>query len=253
MNCSPVRIASRASLIVGVPCAAHTARAQSFNQNVTTKSMSKYLGLLLFAVGSLTATTTASAQTQNGYNTPTANNFPYTFHNSQTGYCLGVKGGIASEGTPLITWACDGSASQAFWLGDFTATGFLTYYAQTLVSMLQPCTYKSSCWNVLGVLGGTDYQLAPVVVWPENPPNYGDPDTYNNQGWSKVYYSSDGAGHACYTFQNAGGPAPNPDFPYVLGVADGSTAEGAPVVVWQNPSLYDISPNQVWCLYPSDL
>jgi hypothetical protein len=241
MNFPRMRTASRAFQFAGAPGATPTARAQSFNKSLTIKSTSKRLfslGLLCFVISSLAVSKTANAQDNGGPGNP------FTLQNSATGFCLATQNGSNSKGTNLIVWACNGQSNQQWSLGDATSTGGLPA-ANTLVNWNEPCR---SCWNVAGVQGGTMSDGTPVILWSEDNPTAG---ATNNQGWELIYEGFFQNNQPCFAIANAGTTS---GAPFVLGVAGGSTAEGAQVVVWQNApgGLFSgiIAPNQLWCVNP---
>ncbi|MGB0065514.1 MAG: RICIN domain-containing protein [Terracidiphilus sp.] len=233
MNFPPLRTASRVFQFADAPGATSTAHAQSFNKSLTIKSMSKRLfslGLLFFALGGLTASKTANAQL-------------FTFHNLATGFCLAPQNGSSSAGTDLIVWACNGQINQTWFLAGPTSLGVLPA-ANLLLNNQETC---NGCFSVAGVQGGNMKDGTPVILWTEDPPNNGPT---NNQGWELIFIENDQNNQPCFAIANAGTTS---GAPFVLGVAGGSTVEGAQVVVWQNAvgslTLGTIAANQAWCAY----
>jgi hypothetical protein len=162
----------------------------------------------------------------------------FTLHNFPTGFCLAVAGGDPNPGAAIIVWTCDGTPSQQWALGDPTSIGSLGMPANTLVSAVAPN-------RVIGVQGGLEQSgvATPLIAWTEDPPAM---FLNNNQGWALVFDNTDFLGHSCFQILNAG---VNRQKPFNMGVLGGSTAQGAQVVVWQNPSNGGVPGDQIWCQY----
>ena len=206
------------------------------------KSIGRYLfslGILSFTIVGLGVTKMAGA---------------FTLHNFQTGYCLAVQGATflpMNAGTPIIVWACNGTASQQWSQGPVTANGGLGAEASTLQSAIQigmNCRGCAVSTGVIGVQGGDMVDTTPLILWTQDP-LFPDPFStapqVNNQGWALLPITSDANGHTCYEISNAGDLNSGA---WLMGVLGASTAEGAQVVIW-NQGPFAAAANQLWCMY----
>lgn len=143
--------------------------------------------------------------------------------NLSTGYCLGTAAGAISNGTPIIVWACDGSANQNWNKGVqySNSNGKFPYYQYS--NGAQP----SSC---LGVAAASYSDGAPIVLWSCVAPG---PDQF----WDAVQDTSTG----CYVFHDL-------QSGLVMGVAAGSIKEGTKTIQWDDLHTTPGHRDQEWCL-----
>jgi hypothetical protein len=142
--------------------------------------------------------------------------------NLSTGFCLGTAAGAVSNGTPIIVWACDGSANQQWNRGAAYPTLGKTASSFQYNTSAQP----SSC---LGVAAASTSDGAAIVLWSCVAPG---PDQF----WDAVKDASTG----CYVFhdKNSG---------LVLGVSAGSIQEGAKTIQWDDLHTTPGHRDQEWC------
>jgi hypothetical protein len=217
------------------------------------KSIAKRLtiALICVAAASLFQCRTASAQLPR----PTY----FSLENNNSHLCLSLPGPARLDypdyGLQLTQEPCDGRQGEIWSQGDPTASGGINIQPYTLASDYYCCSLY-----VAGVQARVMQDATPVIMWSEDPTNYGVPGAVNNQGWALIQEQltlpPDPNDPPCYLIANAGGePTENGQQGlFVMGVAYASTAPGASIVIWDllddqdGPDL----PNsdQFWCAIP---
>lgn len=215
------------------------------------KLMTKCLGVALVCAAScLFLCRTASAQLPRpAY---------FSLENNNSHLCLSMSPYVTYDypgnGLQLIQEPCDGRQGEIFYQGDPTTDGGTGITSTTLASDYYCCSLY-----VVGVQGGVMRNSTSVIMWSEDPTKYGVPGAVNNQGWGLVQWNLNDPAPAdpndppCYLIYNAGGvPVENGQAgDFVMGVDYGSTAVGAPVVIWNwadDPNYpYLANSDQYWC------
>lgn len=207
--------------------------------------------VLLSIVGGISLSSTASAQLPRpAY---------FSLENNNSHLCLSMSPYVTydypGDGLPLIQEPCDGRQGEIWYEGDPTASGGLGFQPYTLASDYYCCSLY-----VAGVQADVMQDATPVIMWSEDPTNYGVPGAANNQGWALVYSPltvvPDPNDPPCYLIYNAGGlPVENGQTGiFVMGVAYASLDAGAPIVIWnlQDDQIGPDLPNsdQFWCAIP---
>jgi hypothetical protein len=139
----------------------------------------------------------------------------------QPGQCLGVLGGNMTNGTPVVTWTCDGNPDQTWEIvNGFPGSGWV---------QIQNSQDPNKC---LGVLGAATSDGSSLVIWDCN----GSWD----QLWDFIPWTADNRNgpFGCYNIENL-----NAD-PKVIGALGGNPANGTQAVIWD---LLTTHLDQVWC------
>jgi hypothetical protein len=147
---------------------------------------------------------------------------PFTLRNYQTGLCMGVKGGTPTPGTRLITWPCDQSANQTWTKGP-------PYVSDPAFHQLKNSVAVNRCLHGLGSGNGAEAMIYTCGLAPYDV-------------WKPIYAGNDLNGHECYRFAQKAGQR-------VLGVKNGNTAPGTPIILWDDFNNQFLHPNQLWCVY----
>jgi hypothetical protein len=143
------------------------------------------------------------------------------------GMCLGVLGGNMANGTPVVTWACNGHPDQQWQITTYGGTPGSTSNF-TSYTMLRNAQDPSKC---LGVLGSATANGSNLVIW--------DCDGTTDQNW--LFFQEDAYG--CYAVQDL---TPWPVIE-VMGVLGGNPSNGSQAVIWDFlPTHLD----QFWCPVP---
>lgn len=79
----------------------------------------------------------------------------YNEWQTEDGLCMGVMGGNTTPGTPVITWACDGTPNQ-FWGLDPNSGAPNTFLLRN----------EANPGECLSVFESATYIGAPLVIWP---------------------------------------------------------------------------------------
>jgi hypothetical protein len=153
---------------------------------------------------------------------------------------LAVNDNSEVAGAPLITWACNGTASQVWTQGELTVNGnlggFPAYTLQSFVT--ENC--RGCLTLVAGVYGNEMTDGTQVITWTQD---FNSVST-DNQGWAMEPYTEKN-GNQCYQILNAGTKTGTP---FSLGVQDASTAQGTPIVIWQDTNNIEFHMDQIWCV-----
>lgn len=147
-----------------------------------------------------------------------------TVGTGSAGECLGVLGGNMTNGTPIVTWTCNGHPDQTWEIQVVNGSPGGPIWTQ-IVDSQDP----SKC---LGVLSSATTDGSQLVIWDCN----GNADQY----WTFVPWPVDNRNgpFGCYNIVNF-----NAD-PKVLGVLGGTPSDGAQTVIWD---LETTHLDQVWC------
>ncbi len=133
--------------------------------------------------------------------------------------CLGVLGGNMTNGTPVVTWTCNGHADQTWVINGVPGQ------SQTTIRNSQN---PNKC---LGVLAAATSDGSSLVIWDCN----GKPD----QEWGLIPYNNQRNGpFGCFTIQNFNASSK------VMGVLGGNPTDGAQAVLW-DPIMGHL--DQAWC------
>lgn len=178
--------------------------------------VSVVVAIALTVTGFLLGPATASAQQDVGPgslvvtpNIPASGTF--NIHNyGASGKCIGISGNNAGD------WNCTSNPDQTWHWGGAIATGWY-----------QLVNGNGKC---LGISGGSDAVGAQVVAWGCN----GNADQYWALGSSSYPGANTVLNYKAWFDPNTAAA--------LIGVGGGSTANGAPVVLWSS----DGSPNQSW-------
>jgi hypothetical protein len=144
------------------------------------------------------------------------------FRNRNSGMCLGAQGGSMANGTPVIQWPCDGTLNQQW-----------VWYSDPFTVPLTQIRNGANLSKCLGVLGGNPTNGTPLVIW--------DCDGSTNQLWYDTVMA-DRDPNPCKQEVVNDLSASSPTYK-VMGILGGSSAEGAPAVLWD--LLFH--PDQQWC------
>jgi hypothetical protein len=136
--------------------------------------------------------------------------------------CLGALGGNMTDGTPVVTWACNGHPDQKWEVDGIPGTG---------LTQIRNAKDPGMC---LGVLAAATSNGANLVIWECN--------RSLDQEWSFSPFNSGivNGPAGCFTVFNVNAPAK------VLGVLGGNPADGAQAVLWDSlagAAHFD----QAWC------
>jgi hypothetical protein len=139
-------------------------------------------------------------------------------------YCLGIKGGLKTPGTPAVVWTCNGHLDQQWHWGDTVSVNGINY--SQLVNGLGQC---------LGTNGGAIYQGVGLVSYTCYGPSHPD------QWWDAPQFTDCNNGHFIYNEA----AVLDSNFPglLVVGTQGGVISDGTPIVLWNFQSSCN---NQMW-------
>jgi hypothetical protein len=141
--------------------------------------------------------------------------------NRMTGFCLGVRAGDVTDGTPIIVWRCNDNSDQTWTVRSENSNGGAPF-------SLRNGTNSNKCLSVAGfsIENGAQLVIRKCTPW----------DTVD-QLWT---FTDSPTLAECTIFHNTRSGK-------VMGVRAASTREGAPVVLW---SRLDGHTDQEWCNLP---
>jgi hypothetical protein len=114
----------------------------------------------------------------------------YVFkHYQNHAVCLGVKAGLMTHGTPIVTWDCNGHADQNWNLQPYWGS----YYQLWTSGSAAPPHRNAQCIALRN--DGSTQVLNGAIIWECSA-------STTDQGWELVYVLNDSSNHPCYYFKN---------------------------------------------------